>query len=72
MVCFVLAGVLYGMGTQATATKLGIDVARASSIISTFFDRFKQIKVWIQRVKRYDDVPRRICNNSSETKCLLF
>jgi DNA polymerase I-like protein with 3'-5' exonuclease and polymerase domains len=49
-----LAGVLYGMGTQATAAKLGIDVARASSIISTFFDRFKQIKVWIQRVKRYD------------------
>ena len=48
-----LTGVLYGMGSQAAAVKLGIDVASASRITQAFFDHFKQIKVWIQQIKAY-------------------
>lgn len=46
------AGVLYGMGAQATASKLGIEVAVASKITQTFFDHFRQIRSWIQQIKR--------------------
>jgi DNA polymerase I-like protein with 3'-5' exonuclease and polymerase domains len=40
------------MGAQATAAKLGIDVAQASRITQTFFNHFKQIRLWIQQIKR--------------------
>lgn len=40
------------MGAQATAAKLGIDVAQASRITQTFFNHFKQIRSWIQQIKR--------------------
>ena len=50
---FALLGVLYGMGAAATAAKLGMEVAAAGRITQAFFDHFKQIKAWIQQIKRY-------------------
>lgn len=41
------------MGPQATAAKLSIDVSTASRITQTFFDHFRQIRAWIQQIKRY-------------------
>ena len=41
------------MGAQATANKLGIEVAAASRITQSFFDAFKQMKSWIMHIKRY-------------------
>jgi DNA polymerase I-like protein with 3'-5' exonuclease and polymerase domains len=49
---FVHTGVLYGMGPQATTNKLGIEVAQASKITQSFFDHFRQIRTWIQQIKR--------------------
>jgi DNA polymerase-1 len=46
------AGVIYGMGAQATASKLGIAVAQASRITQSFFDHFRQMRSWIQQIKR--------------------
>lgn len=44
-------GVLYGMGPQAAAARLGIDINTASKITNSFFNNFPQVKSWIQRVK---------------------
>jgi DNA polymerase I-like protein with 3'-5' exonuclease and polymerase domains len=44
--------VIYGMGAQATASKLGIEVAQASRITQSFFDHFRQMRSWIQQIKR--------------------
>ncbi|RYH20983.1 hypothetical protein EON65_21850 [archaeon] len=47
-------GVLYGMGAYAIAAKLKMDVATAAKITQSFFNNFANIKVWINRIKRYD------------------
>lgn len=54
----VCLGVLYGMGPQATAAKLGIDVAAANQITHSFFNHFKKMKTWISHIKRYYDLNR--------------
>lgn len=48
---YILLGVLYGMGAQATASKLGIDIASASRITQSFFDNFRTMKAWILQIK---------------------
>jgi DNA polymerase I-like protein with 3'-5' exonuclease and polymerase domains len=52
LLSFLVAGVLYGMGPQAAAAKLGISVPAASQITNAFFDRFKEVKRWVAAVKR--------------------
>lgn len=67
----VCLGVLYGMGAQATAAKLGIDVASANQITSSFFRHFKNMKAWIQSIKRY--VKRfRLLDTMSLIGCVCF
>eukprot|EP01041_Mallomonas_annulata_P005934 gene5934-11971_t len=44
-------GVIYGMGPQAAAAKLGISVATVKTITEAFFDRFKAVKAWLQEIR---------------------
>lgn len=42
---------MYGMGLQAVATKLSIDVNTASSIMQAFYRKFPTVKNWIKKTK---------------------
>jgi DNA polymerase I-like protein with 3'-5' exonuclease and polymerase domains len=47
----VCLGVIYGMGAQAMAARLGIQVGDAQHIMQAFFDRFNHVQAWMHRVK---------------------
>jgi DNA polymerase I len=44
-------GVVYGMGPQAAAARLNIDVVTAAKISNSFLNSFPQVRTWIQKVK---------------------
>jgi len=44
-------GVIYGMGPQAAASKLGLDVPAVNKITHAFFEKFRSIKSWLQQIK---------------------
>lgn len=41
------------MGAASTAAKLNLETAAAAKIVQSFFSNFAQVKLWIQRIKRY-------------------
>lgn len=47
----VYIGVLYGMGPQAAAAKLGITVQSVNTILQSFYRKFNTVKKWISDVK---------------------
>jgi DNA polymerase-1 len=51
----VCLGVIYGMGPQAMAAKLGLTANEASRIMKRFFDTFHGMKEWMNGVKRFVD-----------------
>ena len=51
VICDMLLGVLYGMGPQLAAARLGISVAAVNKITHSFFDRFQTVKKWMNDVK---------------------
>lgn len=46
-------GIIYGMGKEATASKLGIDINTVTKMINTFFNKFEQVKIWQNNVLVY-------------------
>lgn len=46
-----LIGVVYGMGNEAAAAQLKIDVRAVKAITESFFKLFPQMKAWIQNIK---------------------
>jgi DNA polymerase I-like protein with 3'-5' exonuclease and polymerase domains len=48
---------MYGMGTQATATKLSVDTNTATSITNAFYRKFGTVRDWIQSTKLYVTSP---------------
>eukprot|EP00602_Paraphysomonas_sp_CaronLab_P012565 CAMPEP_0185040530 /NCGR_PEP_ID=MMETSP1103-20130426/38727_1 /TAXON_ID=36769 /ORGANISM="Paraphysomonas bandaiensis, Strain Caron Lab Isolate" /LENGTH=774 /DNA_ID=CAMNT_0027579881 /DNA_START=309 /DNA_END=2633 /DNA_ORIENTATION=+ len=47
----VCLGVIYGMGPQAAAARLNIDVPTVNSIIRSFYGKFNTVKQWISNTK---------------------
>ena len=45
-------GTIYGMGLPAAASKLNISLQVAHSIVNSFYSKFKNVKMWIQFIKR--------------------
>ena len=45
-------GILYGMGAAAAAQKLGIEISQANQIITSFFQKFKHVRKWMESIKR--------------------
>lgn len=45
-------GTMYGMGLPAAAAKLQIPLQVAKDIVSSFYLKFKNVKLWIQFIKR--------------------
>jgi hypothetical protein len=46
-------GCIYGMGPQAAAARLGIEVATVSCITQSFFQHFRGVLQWIRRIRQY-------------------
>lgn len=46
-------GTMYGMGLPAAAGKLQIPLQLAQNILNSFYLKFKNVKRWIQFIKRY-------------------
>eukprot|EP01035_Chromulina_nebulosa_P046851 gene46851-63475_t len=44
-------GVVYGMGNEAAAAQLKIDVRAVKAITESFFKLFPQMKAWIHNIK---------------------
>lgn len=44
-------GILYGMGAAAAAQKLGIEIYQAHQIINSFYQKFQQVKKWMETIK---------------------
>mmetsp|Transcript_18913 Transcript_18913/g.31578 ORF Transcript_18913/g.31578 Transcript_18913/m.31578 type:complete len:795 (-) Transcript_18913:1444-3828(-) len=44
-------GTMYGMGPHAAATKLGISYQDARSIVDSFYNKFRNVKSWIEYIK---------------------
>lgn len=40
------------MGPALAASKLGIDVAAANRITNAFFNKYKDMKLWMTKIKR--------------------
>jgi DNA polymerase-1 len=45
-------GIIYGMGAASTAQKLGIELSAAHKIINSFFMKFKNVRKWMESIKR--------------------
>ncbi len=45
-------GVIYGMGAQAFSRSSGLSYAEAENFINEYFNDFKQIKVWHEKITR--------------------
>lgn len=45
-------GVIYGMGAQAFSRSSGLSYAEAENFIGEYFNNFKQIKVWHEKITR--------------------
>lgn len=39
------------MGVPAIAARLGIETPAANAVLHSFYDRFKEVQTWMQRVK---------------------
>ena len=42
---------MYGMGNEAAAAQLKVDVKTVTIITTSFFTLFPQMKAWIQNIK---------------------
>lgn len=47
-----IVGTIYGMGPALAASKLGIDVAAANRITNAFFNKYKDMKLWMMKIKK--------------------
>jgi hypothetical protein len=45
-------GTIYGMGPALAASKLGIDVAAANRVTNAFFNKYKDMKLWMMKIKK--------------------
>lgn len=46
-------GILYGMGAASAAQKLGIEVYQAQHIINSFYQKFQQVKRWMEGIRSH-------------------
>ena len=47
-----ISGTIYGMGPALAASKLGIDVASANRITNAFFNKYKDMRLWMMKIKK--------------------
>jgi DNA polymerase I-like protein with 3'-5' exonuclease and polymerase domains len=52
---------MYGMGLHAAALKLQISHQVAQSIVTSFYQKFKGVKAWIEYIKRYEMKHAAVC-----------